>query len=639
VITLSARAFSPTPAGSTDAQGGVGAMLGAYVRSSSSFSRTDQQASLAAFERSAGRKLAIDHLYLPWGSKPRGVHWRAAWDLESGRVPMVTFGAGGDTRQVARGNHDDYLSSIAAAVRSLGKPVFLRYAPTPDATGSASWVHSGADYVEAWRHVRKVFGGTRAAWVWSPTADAFGGARGGVEQYWPGADAVDWVAAEGFNRYACQRVQGNWRELGDIFRFFYSWGSAKGKPLMISGTGSSEDPADPRRKGRWFQNAAHTLETSMPNVKALVYAESSGVCDWRVGSSVASVEAFGKLATDPWFQLPGSTLVSSGMLSSAPTATRPVTTTTRPVTTTTRPAPSTTAATSLPPSGGGSLGGKLVPTTGALWGSSNVTDSLESQLGRRFDISHTYHDWDDHFPNASEQARAGKGTILFLDWMPRIFGTDKIIPWANITNGSQDAVIDAEANQLKAFGRPLFLSFHHEPEDEVGRYGSASDFAAAFRHVHNRFAARGVSNVVWVWNVMGWSGGYGQYTGGLYPGDAYVDWIAWDPYNWYGCRGSTWTSFGDKVRQFYGWLESNGFRDKPFMLGEYGTGERSGDPGAKAAWFKGIPSELQSRLTNLKALVYFNHPGNIGCDWRISSSSASLQAFAQVGQTSLMKTR
>ena len=631
VLTLTAKAFSPTPAGSTDAQGGVGAMLGAYVRSSSSFSRTDQQASLTAFERSAGRKLAIDHFYLPWGSKPGGLQWRGAWDLASGRVPMVTFGAGGDTRQVARGDHDGYLSSIAAAVRSLGKPVFLRYAPTPDAGGSASWVHSGRDYVAAWRHVRKVFAGTRAAWVWSPTADAFGGARGGVEQYWPGADAVDWVAAEGFNRYACHGVQGKWRELGDIFRFFYSWGSAKGKPLMISATGSSEDPADPLRKGRWFQNAARTVQTSMPKVKALVYAESNGVCDWRVGTSAASVQGFGKLATDPWFQPPGSTLVSSGGPSTTPTTTRPATTTTRPATTTTRPAPSTTATTSPPPSGGGALGGKLVPSTGALWGSSNVTDSLEAALGRRFDISHTYHDWDDPFPTTSERARASKGTILFLNWTPRYYGKTTMISWASIASGGQDAQIDTTAARVKAYGRKLFMAFHTEPEPQVGKYGTAAQFVAAWRHIHDRFAAKGVTNVVWVWQVTGSSNWYSLYKGGLYPGDAYVDWIGWDPYNWYTCHNNDWLSFATKAGASYTWFMANGFGDKPFMLSEYGTREMPGNPGAKADWFKGIPSALE-RMPNLKAVVYFhNGTANAGCDWRIDTTPQALAAFAQAG--------
>jgi beta-mannanase len=632
VLALSAKAFSPTPAGSTDSQGGVGAMLGAYVRSAPSFSRADQQASLTAFERSAGRKLAIDHFYLPWGSAASALQWRAGWDLDNGRVPMITFGAGGDTRQVADGDHDAYLSSLADAVRSLGRPVLLRYAPTPDAAASASWVHSGKDYVAAWRHVRQVFAGARAAWVWSPAADAFAGARGGVEQYWPGDGEVDWVAAEDFNRYACTGApRGTWRELGDLFRSFYAWGSAKGKPLMIAGTGTSEDPADPQRKGHWFQNAARALRTSMPNVKALVYAESSGGCDWRIGSSDASIEGFARLAADPWLQLPGSTLVASAGTSPATT-----TPTTRPPTTTTRPAPTTTATTRPPvttsPPSGGSIGDKLVPNSGALWGSSNVSDGLESALGRKFDISHTYHDWDDAFPSPSETARAAKGTILLINWTPRFFGTDRIMPWRSIASGSQDAQIDATATRLKAYGRKLFLAFHTEPEPQVGKYGSAADFVAAWRHIHDRFAARGVRNVVWVWNVTGSSGWYGLYKAGLYPGDAYVDWIGWDPYNWYTCHNNPWISFGDKVSQSYNWFKQNGFGDKPFMLAEYGTRDMPGDPSAKAAWFKGIVPALK-RLPNLKAVVYFhNGTANPGCDWRIDTTAQARDAFAQVGR-------
>jgi beta-mannanase len=632
VVTLTARAFSPTPAVSTDTQGGVGAMLGAYVRSSPTYSRGDQQASLERLERAAGRRLAVDHFYLPWKSGAGGLAWRGNWDLDNGRIPMVTFGAGGDTRQVSKGDHDAYLSSLAAAVRSLKGPVFLRYAPTPDISVSASWVHSGSDYVAAWRHVRQVFAGVEATWVWSPTAEAFAGARGAVEQYWPGARAVDWVAAEGFNRYACQSTRGTWRELGDVFRNFYAWGSAKGKPLMIANTGTTEDPADSSRKGRWFQNGLRTLETSMPNVKALVYAESSGSCDWRVGTSSASLQGFGRLATDPWFQLPASTLVASTTPSTtAPPTARPATTTTRPVTTTTRATvPPTTSA---PPGAGGSVGDKLVPRSGALWGSSNVTDSLEATMGRRFDISHTYHDWDDAFPTAGERARAANGTILYINWTPRFYGSTRIVPWKSIASGSQDAQIDTTASRVKSYGRKLFMAFHTEPEPQVGKYGTASDFVAGWRHIHDRFAARGVSNVVWVWQVTGSGNWYGLYKGGLYPGDAYVDWIGWDPYNWYTCHNNPWIMFGDKVNVSYSWFMNNGFGDKPFMLSEYGSREMPGNANAKADWFKGIVPALK-RMPNLKAVVYFHNGGtaSVGCDWRIDTSAQARAAFAQTGQ-------
>ncbi|WP_217631238.1 glycosyl hydrolase [Modestobacter sp. DSM 44400] len=57
------------------------------------------------------------------------------------------------------------------------------------------------------------------------------------------------------------------------------------------------------------------------------------------------------------------------------------------------------------------------------------------------------------------------------------------------------------------------------------------EFVLAWRHVHDRFTALGVTNVAWTWapNAV--------YTGGaplapLYPGDAYVDAVGLSNYNW-----------------------------------------------------------------------------------------------------------
>jgi hypothetical protein len=71
------------------------------------------------------------------------------------------------------------------------------------------------------------------------------------------------------------------------------------------------------------------------------------------------------------------------------------------------------------------------------------------------------------------------------------------------------------------------------------------------------------------------------------------------------------------------------------MLAEYGTPERPSFPDAKAEWFAGIPAALQNRLPNVKALVYFQHPGRVpGCDWRVDTSPQSTAAFAAVGRHS-----
>jgi hypothetical protein len=261
-----------------------------------------------------------------------------------------------------------------------------------------------------------------------------------------------------------------------------------------------------------------------------------------------------------------------------------------------------------------------------LWGAS-VTDAgswdasvaaPEAAIGRRLDVAHAYHQWADAFPTAAEQRVAARGTDLFLAWKPDV-------PWPRVASGAEDATIDAAASRVAGFGRRVYIAFHHEPEDQVGSsYGSAADYAAAFRHVVERFRARGVGNAVFVWNVMGAVKWYGLYTGGLYPGDDVVDWIAWDPYNWGACRGERWTSFAGVVAPFYSWLGAHGHGDKPFMLGEYGTVDDPAQPGRKADWFARELSQLP-QFPNLRALVYFDR--NQDCDWRVGSAPGSLAAY------------
>jgi beta-mannanase len=194
-------------------------------------------------------------------------------------------------------------------------------------------------------------------------------------------------------------------------------------------------------------------------------------------------------------------------------------------------------------------------------------------------------------------------------------------------------VIDAQAARLKAFGKPLFMDFNQEPESNVNdrSYGSAADYAAAFRHIVKRFRAEGATNVTWVWNVTGDSEDYGLYADGLYPGDDVVDWIAWAPYNWYRCHDNSWASFAETVKPFYAWLQANGHAYKPYMLAEYGTRESDTDPLAKGRWFRDELTTVKAgTFPNLKALVYFDsHAG--GCeDWRIDTSTASLDGFRRL---------
>jgi hypothetical protein len=276
------------------------------------------------------------------------------------------------------------------------------------------------------------------------------------------------------------------------------------------------------------------------------------------------------------------------------------------------------------------------PACGIWWGmAQNVTNAQlpaavagqEAMDGRRLDIVHTYHRWYDNFPTAAERSVAADGHLVLLNWEPTDTAGNPM-PWAAIADGEHDSDIDALAAKLRSMPTVL-LSFSHEPEHDYGSHGSAADFVAAFRHVHDRLTADGATNVRYVWDVEGltdpvWLARYAS----LWPGASYVDWVAWDPYNWSSCKaGRGWQSFRQTVSPFYDWLTSHGYGTKPFMLAEYGSVEKTGDPNGKAAWFAGIPAALTS-LPNLRALVYFDFPAPpANCNWQVATSTSATNAF------------
>jgi beta-mannanase len=611
-LTVSARAFPPSSPSSDDALTPTAAWLGAFVQPSGSYSKVAQQQAVLQLERRIGRRLAIDHTYVPFGAQ---LGWRPAWDVQMGRIPLLTIGNGASTTEVAQGRHDVYLRQLAEGVRALGKPVFIRYAHRMDDPANRGWVDSPQSYIAAWRHVREIFAGLPASFVWAPTAAAF--ASDSADRFYPGDDQVDWIAADGYNGPGC-RPQSGWRDLSDIFGDFYVWGSSHGKPLMIGETGSVEDGADPARKAAWFDTAARDLTTRMPQVQALIYFDAKKACDYRVATSGASLAGFKRLALDPHFQTTPLPAPGPG-----PSPTTTSTTTTRPPVTTTPP---TTA-----PGGGGGGGSPgpagfnsiMVPNSGALWGTSKFDKGWEAQMGRKFDIVHFYHQWSQDFPTAEERSLSAEGRLLLINWKSP--GS-----WAAVANGSQDGQITTTANRLKAFGKKIFLAFHHEPENDIPGDGQPADYARAYRHVVDVFNRVGADNVIFVWNMMGFVGGNADIYPTLYPGDAYVDWIAYDPYNWYGCKsGQKGRSFAQITKPFYDWTAAHA-PSKPLMLAEYGLREQAASSTSKADWFRDELVQLKTTRTRLKALVYFNNLHT--CDWRVTSSSSSVAAYREVGR-------
>jgi len=329
---------------------------------------------------------------------------------------------------------------------------------------------------------------------------------------------------------------------------------------------------------------------------------------------------------------------TTGTQNTTPTVTTTTPQATTPTVTTTTPQATTPTVTATTPQATAAVVtvNVPVPSSGAYWGEF-VDESIASvgqrasQVGRSFGIAHFYNDWYKTWGGArsDEKQLADSGTIVFDHITPRRYGTSEIVRWAQVANGSQDSRIDQMAGYAKSLGHPMFIGFHVEPETDIGVYGTAADYVAAYRHLVQRFTAQGATNVSWVWQTEGYSSHYAQYAA-LYPGDDVIDWIAWDPYNWYTCHSNSWQSFAQVVQPFYSWLQANGHANKPFMLGEYGSPE-AGDGGtAKRQWFLDALKVMKAgQFPNLKALVYFDSSRD--CSWRIDTSPTALDGFAQMG--------
>ena len=279
-----------------------GALFGASVQATSYSGPDANQAAVAAFERTVGRKLAINNLYVPWtGPMP----WATArWDLARGTIPMITW-AGASTRAIAAGADDAAIRAEARQFRALRAPVLLRWFAEMDLRQNRTYAVSPAAFTAAWRRIHAIFrraGAANVRWVWCPDGSGF--ARHTAHAYYPGNAYVDWICADGYN-WAPALPGATWSSFQQIFTPFYEWGLSTGKPMLIGEFGTVEGA--PGAKAAWFAQADRTLRTQFPGIRAVVYFESDHqnfgrYFNWSVTSSRSARAAFRAFAHDPYFR-------------------------------------------------------------------------------------------------------------------------------------------------------------------------------------------------------------------------------------------------------------------------------------------------------------------------------------------------
>lgn len=260
---------------------------------------------------------------------------------------------------------------------------------------------------------------------------------------------------------------------------------------------------------------------------------------------------------------------------------------------------------------------------------------FEELVGRPIAVERVFRRWEDPFITDDDVWSRDRGHILLLSWNSGRRDTSTYVPWADIAAGLHDHEIDARADALRAYGGPVVFVFHHEPNNggpDGGSAGTATDYIAAYRRVHERFAAAGLTNVVHGWVLFASQFGNGT-ADDWYPGDDVVDLVGADGYNWYGCSGRSWETWKSPAQIFTRFRDWAVARGKPMMVAEWASGEDPEVEGRKAEWIT-EGADLFASWPELRIVSWFHADTNPGCVRYVDTSPSSLTAFTEMGARS-----
>lgn len=156
---------------------------------------------------------------------------------------------------------------------------------------------------------------------------------------------------------------------------------------------------------------------------------------------------------------------------------------------------------------------------------------FEHATGIKPGIVENYESFGQPFPSSWAGTLLARGILPIIQLQPRR------VPLADIAAGKYDSYLSQYAAAARALGGPVGLSFGHEMNGAWYSWGytntPARVFVAAWRHIHQVFAAVGARKIIWVWTaarltpqdrrVAPWLSPW-------WPGGQYVDWVGLDIY-------------------------------------------------------------------------------------------------------------
>jgi hypothetical protein len=261
----------------------------------------------------------------------------------------------------------------------------------------------------------------------------------------------------------------------------------------------------------------------------------------------------------------------------------------------------------------------LSPRQPILWGAytgaylEDVT-AFESLVGSSVDLVATFFGWYDNFPLHYGSVVRDQDKTLVIFWEQYGVTLDQII------NGESDAYISKFAEDARQYGGPVLLSPLHEmngfwtPWSGVSGNNNAQKVILAWQHIHDLF--RDIPNVHFVWAVNSVSipNTEANAIAAYYPGDAYVDAVAINGFN-----------FGDPWMSFDAIFGEALFELKRYHKPIYILSIASAEGPQKAAWITDTLTSEIPRYPQILGWIWFNQ--NKEANWTVNSDENSLKAF------------
>jgi Glycosyl hydrolase family 26 len=271
---------------------------------------TATEEEFSSVQGTVGRTASIEGYFQGWDTAFRPARVNDAWS--KGRLPLLTWetrslngGADSDysLARVRSGAYDGFLHTYAREIVRNGLPLAIRldqemngdWYPWSEMKGDEN--SPTGSYVASWRRVHDIFqqegANNLVLWVWAPNrTDALSARFRPIDDYFPGADYVDYVGMSGYYRKAETRPgfdRTYAATLAELARV------APGKPVLLAEVGATG--ADPQHKVE-FVRAFFAGLAAHPEIRGFVWfnyaiTDSAGVTnDWRINLAATVKDSF-----------------------------------------------------------------------------------------------------------------------------------------------------------------------------------------------------------------------------------------------------------------------------------------------------------------------------------------------------------